>query len=215
MRDAAGPLRAGRVDLRDEREAASQHPRAVEDFVGDQGGGGRARFPVVPEPIREIREVHVLDRRRQLRRQIEAFHVIDGQAHGDHRRRRDPVGRRQADGARDAIRLDDPGVLVHRRGHQQEQERRSGGEPKGPERPGLRRPRDRSPPGFEGEEAHRRDRGAECGRRVDEEERRGETGERHDDATVPHPALPAPDGATPKRRSPAPRRAEPPGRRAR
>ena len=70
---------------------------------------------------------------------------------------------------------------MHRRGHQQEQERRSGGEAKGPERPGLRGPRDRSPPGFEREEAHRRDRGAECGRRVDEQKRRGEAGERHDD----------------------------------
>ncbi len=178
---AGTAVRAGRVHLRNEREAADQHPRAVEHFVRNQRSGGRAGFAVVPQPIRQVRKVDVVDGRRKLRRQIEAFDVIDGPPHGDHGRRRDPVGRRQADRAGDAIGLDDPGVLVHRRGHQKEQKRRSGGEPKRPERPGLRRPRDRSPPGLEREEAHRRDRRAECGRRVDEEKRGDETGEGDDD----------------------------------
>ncbi len=40
----------------------TQHPRAVEHFVCNQGGGGRASFAVVPQPIREVREVDVVRR---------------------------------------------------------------------------------------------------------------------------------------------------------
>ena len=194
---------AGQVRLGDQRKAAAQRTRHVEDLVGDQRRRRGLLFSFAPQSIGQVREVDVLEGRRQVSREIEPLDTIDRAADGDHRPRRNALRIRQADRGRGRIGAQDPIESMRGRRHEDDEQRGRGRQSEGPERSASTRAGDRPSPELVGNDGGRGDLGRELrpgGHQGEAEDERGR-GHEHGQAGRAAPRRPSSRSAERERRA--------------